>query len=342
MPMISGSTDARRRRYRVAISSTQIILEQVMLVECNDVVTLNARIMDTSNQPHTFFWEQISGTPVLWLEDQHQLMVMWRQPSDTNEKVFRFWLDRGTAFEKFQDVLVTPRNRDPFNLPVLGDQVLVKQNWSDAQVIADSSIAIMPAPRIDNPGGVVVNAPMRALSWTNPTNLQYADSIEVSTWKDGVETQIAVLRIGEPGGRQCYNGIQDNVFYRLTNITNQLGFITRMEGKYHFFSHVGTLELDTFEDVQVKLVIGDFLFTRDAIERSLVRFGLMPGYDIPSDTYGGQVGNDNVSHTFTTDVIDRSRIETPLSFDTYGGTLLLGDIAFTRTVAERNGVIPIG
>ncbi len=342
MSMISSSTDARRRRYRVAIASTQIILEQVMLVACNDIITLNARVMDTSDQPHTYFWEQISGTPVQWLEDQHQLMVMWRQPTDTSEKVFRFWLDRGTAFEKYQDVLVTTLNRDPINLPTLGDEVVVRQNWSDSQIIADSSISAMPAPRMDKPNGVVVNAPIRALSWTNPSNLQYADSIELNVWNDGVEAQIAILQPKTAGVRQYYSGIQDDVLYRLTNINNQFGIITRMEGNYHLYSRSGKLELDTFEDIQVKLAIGDFDFVTNVIERSLVQFGLMPGYNIPSDDFIGRAGNDSLGMVFTRAVIERSLLENEPISDTFSGVVVTGDVFFTRSVTARDGVIPIG
>lgn len=342
MSMISSSTDARRRRYRVATASTQIILEQVMLVACNDIITLNARVMDTSNQPHTYFWEQISGTPVQWLEDQHQLMVMWRQPTDTSEKVFRFWLDRGTAFEKYQDVLVTTLNRDPINLPTIGDEVVVRQNWSDSQIIADSSIGSMPSPRINNPDGVIVNSQIRSISWTNPSDLQYADSIELDSWKDGVETHVAILQTGIAGERRYYSEVQEDALYRLTNITNQLGIITRMEGKYHLLSRDKKTELDTFEDIQVRLVIGNIALTTSVIERSLVQFGLMPGYDIPSDNYGGQAGNSDLGLVFTKNVIDRTLFELPTLSDTFGGTSLTGDVTFTRTVPARDGVISIG
>jgi hypothetical protein len=77
-----------------------------MTVSCGDVITLSAQVFGEALGA-TYFWEQVSGTPVDWLEDQNQAQVMFRQPLNRDDKVFRFWVNRGTSVQAFKDVLVS-------------------------------------------------------------------------------------------------------------------------------------------------------------------------------------------------------------------------------------------
>jgi hypothetical protein len=86
--------------------NASILLDSMMTVTCDDIITLSANILGDSTG-HTFLWEQIDGIPVTWLEAQNQQSVMFQQPSDRSDKVFRFTLDKGLDFEKSKEIIVS-------------------------------------------------------------------------------------------------------------------------------------------------------------------------------------------------------------------------------------------
>lgn len=94
----------------------EIVVEDVVLVSCQDIVTLNAIVLGDMDG-HTFLWEQIGGPPVTWLEPQNQLMVMYQKnPSESGQDCFfRFWADKNTPFEQYKDMVVSGIARDDSN-----------------------------------------------------------------------------------------------------------------------------------------------------------------------------------------------------------------------------------
>lgn len=86
-------------------------IEHLRIVTCESIITLNAEVSNTDGT-HTFEWVQIAGTPVEWLEDTHQITVMWRQPVIRDDKVFRFYVDRNTAHEMSDTMTVTAKPTD--------------------------------------------------------------------------------------------------------------------------------------------------------------------------------------------------------------------------------------
>lgn len=333
MPMISTCTDARRRRFRVALQGTQIVLEQVMLVSCSDIVTLNARIADTSDRPHTYYWEQISGTPVTWLEDQDQLMVMWRQPADTGEKVFRFWLDRGTSFEQKQDVLVTSVNRDPYSMPVASSQSTDHQPWLDNQMIAEATLLPMPNPRPDSAGEVFVNPPTRAFSWYPPTNQLYLEGIQVQIWNDGVYTDGPKLTTSQPGVLQYFSNASLSSRYRFNPVFNQFGIKTIVLGKLRVPTrHANQHEMDTFEDSMWRPSLGALSLVTSVTTRTVSE-------QVIEEVMPMTIGV-NHSWSFTKDVTTRTVIEQ--SAEESYSVPVLGAMSFTRTVAASTGVVVVG
>ena len=71
---------------------------------CDLDVTLTATIVGDANG-HTFFWEQLSGSPIIITSAQNELTFSYTQ--DTfDDKSFRFYIDRNSAQEKFDDVVV--------------------------------------------------------------------------------------------------------------------------------------------------------------------------------------------------------------------------------------------
>lgn len=67
-------------------------------------ITLTARVNgDLFN--HTLWWEQVSGNPVNWLSPRDQLTVDVSYPA-SDDKVFRFYIDKGTSREQYADVTI--------------------------------------------------------------------------------------------------------------------------------------------------------------------------------------------------------------------------------------------
>ena len=54
---------------------------------------------------HALLWEQISGTPVTFDSPVDQLSVSYTQ-NNFDDKTFRFYVDKGTSFQKYDDVTI--------------------------------------------------------------------------------------------------------------------------------------------------------------------------------------------------------------------------------------------
>ena len=149
------------------------LVEHQMIVSCEDIVTLHVDIVgDLGTRP--ILWEQLTGTPVIWLEPQNQATVMWQQPAVRDDKIFRFTIDKGTSYATIRDVLVTAV---PFeepvgqsgnrNTPTLGDLYLENEVISTPKVF----------PKISLPGTSAVDNPESLLYWGNPINNKFVGSI---------------------------------------------------------------------------------------------------------------------------------------------------------------------
>jgi len=71
---------------------------------CDLDFTLTAEIIGDI-QGNTFEWQQISGSPVTFTTPLNELSVSYSQ-TIFDDKTFRFFINRGTGFEKFDDVVV--------------------------------------------------------------------------------------------------------------------------------------------------------------------------------------------------------------------------------------------
>lgn len=119
MSLFTPSTTGSYRygRFNGPLDFLEFVVERVLLVSCQNIVTLNADIYgDLIN--HDFYWEQTGGPPVIWLEPQNQPMVMYQKnPSQSDQDCFfRFWIDRYTPFRQFRDLVVSGSARDDLTL----------------------------------------------------------------------------------------------------------------------------------------------------------------------------------------------------------------------------------
>lgn len=69
---------------------------------CDTTVSMTATVIGDLTG-HTIVWEQISGTAVTWITPLDQLSVSYTTAT-FDDKVFRFYIDKGAAGEQFDDV----------------------------------------------------------------------------------------------------------------------------------------------------------------------------------------------------------------------------------------------
>ena len=74
------------------------------LAICDTSISLQATVIgDTTG--HVFLWEQISGSAVTWTSPLNQLSATYTT-SIFDDKIFRFWIDKGTPNQQFDDVII--------------------------------------------------------------------------------------------------------------------------------------------------------------------------------------------------------------------------------------------
>lgn len=185
-PTSTGSF--RYGRFNGPLSFLDIILEQVLLVSCQDIVTLNATIIGDITD-HTFYWEQTYGPAVTWLEPQNQLMVMFQKPAVTGDLFFRFYVDRFTQFQQYRDIIVSGTARENLDnfatnisnrsliVPNVIDIAISNTNaYTPANVntnlymspINTATIYLIP-DNFSPTGNYIYNTSNIVMKWTNPT-----------------------------------------------------------------------------------------------------------------------------------------------------------------------------
>jgi hypothetical protein len=145
----------------------EIIVDTVLLVSCQDIITLRATVLSETDN-HLYFWTQISGPPVTWLEPQNQTEVTFQRPTGgvNSDFIFRFWVDKDTPYEQYRDLIVTNTARDDFiyNTTIQNSGSIVKYNYFLDPV---TSVSIIPA--LSSLGSVTVNNANKSLQWINTT-----------------------------------------------------------------------------------------------------------------------------------------------------------------------------
>lgn len=156
MPFVNPQSHIFRNVY----DNIFIQLDAVMTVACDDIITLNAILVgDTAD--HTFRWEQMSGTPVTWLESQNQQVVMFQQPAVRDDKVFKFTLDANTNIAKEREILVTAIPTDLVKTYIK----YTKGSEESGLFINDAFSDLMPAFR--PAGSAVLNDTERSMLLVN-------------------------------------------------------------------------------------------------------------------------------------------------------------------------------
>lgn len=148
------------------------------IITCATNVTLEATVLGDITG-HTFLWEQLTGDPVNWLTPQDQFVVQFEQ-INTDDKSFRFWIDKGTPFEQFDDVWT-------YNTPISENDVSVTTSYpttyfgtgGDRRLVRNERIWLRPTTN-PNTGNNVPTAGL--LEFTVPSDSEYITRVGVEQY----------------------------------------------------------------------------------------------------------------------------------------------------------------
>lgn len=120
--------------------SFKVTLQTMKLVTCDDIITLHAQI-DGFPGTAKFLWEQQTGIPVEWLEPVNQQSVTYKQTLIRDDKIFSFFVNKGTVLEQEYRITVTAIPRE------IMDTTYVGESWTVPYVLSDlptQSLSIAP------------------------------------------------------------------------------------------------------------------------------------------------------------------------------------------------------
>lgn len=170
-------------------------VNSLMVVSCDDIITLSATV-EGQTVGLRYEWVQLSGLPIEWLESAQQLEVMIRQTTIRDDKVFRFYVNRGTVAERYGDLLVTATPRDTAVSLMASSTAPAMRDW----VEGEQPTSLRSVPGYSVYGQANANNSTRILVWTNP-NISYLVENEVVSnqgrWFAGTRNYYVGATIGQ-------------------------------------------------------------------------------------------------------------------------------------------------
>ena len=179
---------------------------------CDLSFSLEATVIGDLNG-HTVLWEQITGNPVTFTTPVNQLAISYNQ-STFEDKTFRFWVDKGTSSQRFDDVTV-------FGSPTsIIDDVPYSTNSSKINTTVEfdgdshSMVLLPPLPTVYHTGfSISKTYTVASLLWEPPphTNLTVIGYVVKERDPSGTWTDVATL----PATASEYSGIVIGKMYQL-------------------------------------------------------------------------------------------------------------------------------
>lgn len=157
---------------------------------CNGVVYLSATVYG-SLVGHTTEWEQISGVPIVTIVPSTATTASYA-PDDPNapgsDKVFRFWIDKGTQIEQYADVTIYTTPTTDGDRIEYGSGLLVAA--VDPSALPSSGRYFVGSPYTLGPqftGAVAFDANPVQFEWTKPeaffTNADSNDTLFIQRYR---------------------------------------------------------------------------------------------------------------------------------------------------------------
>jgi len=239
-------------------------------VICQTYITLTA-ILQGDITGHTFEWEQTSGFPVDWVGSRFSTTVTFSQ-TIKNDKTFRFWVDRGTAIQRFRDVNVWNTPTELITASISVNAVQFSQPWLTS---SEEVISFLPVP-----GNIVLTedpsfwgyAP-EAISWTVPS--APGKTLWYSTLEENSTGQFAEIgRIYAPNQTKVEISDPTGKSYRVWTFYKTGGVVTYSLSEMQRFSKKYYLYASAFESYNVLLNLpNDPGFTTTFTSRQLKVIG---------------------------------------------------------------------
>lgn len=115
-----------------------VTIDASLLSMCEYVITVTPTINAPADEilKHTFMWEQVTGGSVTF--DANVLTLSFARPASQEDRLFRFWSDRGTPQAQHHDVLVSFTPRSVAACSVSGG-VHANGNISGAEIVGVAS-----------------------------------------------------------------------------------------------------------------------------------------------------------------------------------------------------------
>lgn len=193
------------QQFKLNFSNLVVTVNSFVHSSCEQILTISASYNGILSG-HTFLWEQISGTPVTWLEPLNQTSVTYNNNGIRDDKVFRLYVDKDTVIEQVFDILVSS---------VARDFLYIKQNSSeylkDITYYSPSTISFI-APAISESGITSINTSPRMVVFNIPdtSNIAY---IELQQYINNSYIPVQVTMASS----NFFNNLLNNTTYRLAN-----------------------------------------------------------------------------------------------------------------------------
>ena len=147
-----------------------IILDQLLIVSCDTIITLHATI-ENPLASYEYQWEQLSGLTVTWLTPTNELTVMYEQTPVRDDKVFRLYVNMGSSGQEYAEILVSATPRD--SIPEIKNSNFTALAFNGAgrqKPYALQEVAVATQiPGLSAPGTVTVNNPTRGVMFPEPS-----------------------------------------------------------------------------------------------------------------------------------------------------------------------------
>ena len=178
---------------------------------CIVSLDLIATVTSGRASEHTFLWEQISGSQVVFITPVNQLFVSCTL-LDSTDKVFYFWVDKGTAKEVYY--IFNYRGTATETTALTGSNTFICNglqidNGSPicSTIFATQQLFIPPTS-----GSIVINDPNLVLRWNLPTNIVGLQGLQVEQIINGVWVSVLTLLPTDP---QILLNAINNANYRI-------------------------------------------------------------------------------------------------------------------------------
>jgi len=127
--------------YKIPFKMGENISTVCTEVQLHKLVAIIYDTILTRKQFHTYEWEQVSGTPVIWHTDRFQPVVIIDIDNVVEDRIFKFWVDKGTVLEQFDYLYM-------FSSP--SDNLFANLTTNNKNEFGEDFIGSFPKPEINN------------------------------------------------------------------------------------------------------------------------------------------------------------------------------------------------